>query len=152
MHIEEKHRPDQGDRAKPTMATQDIHERIQARLESKLSKLADTGLVCPKWNGLRVNEWIKGAALEFKWPSNRSWRGAHNLRDGLATEIAITTGSRSRVKDFLGHKKTKRIRPVQAVDSYILGTDLCRKGEKNKKIINKKTETTTKKKAKKSSK
>ena len=92
LRIEENHTPYKGDRDAPRMQTQHVDDSVQGILDDYLPLLQDTDLVCPAWNTLQVNAWIKMAATECDWDESLAWKGAHQLRHGVAAEIVGRCG------------------------------------------------------------
>jgi hypothetical protein len=107
VRIDECHQPDRGDRSSPRILTLRTHPRIQALLTHHLRDLQDDDLVCPLWNAARLNQWIQEGARELLWDTSVTWKGVHQLRHGVAVELAAEGGRRA-AQQVLGHRRPKR--------------------------------------------
>ena len=106
LAIEENHKPNRLDRDMPTVQIQFTEPRLQPLLDSYLPELTDDALVCPGWKPLVINRLIKAAAAFYNWDTNVDWRGVHQLRHGVATEVLATYGL-TVARALLGHTQPK---------------------------------------------
>lgn len=111
LYIEECHRPDRADREEPRMQLQYVEDRVQHLLDQYLPLLDDDDLVCPEWNGTRINGWIKRCAQERGWDPSLSWKGVHQLRHGVAVDVMQELGAEM-ARQLLGHAARRRQRTV----------------------------------------
>lgn len=129
LRIAEQHNPRAGDRDAPRMRTAVVHQKVQVTLELHLPSLQPNDLVSPHWNAERYNRLIKEAAEELGWDDKLAWKGVHQLRHGVAVDLAEHEGLDA-ARALTGHRRPAA--PVGTVGRYA-ATNEARRSKMAKK-------------------
>lgn len=110
LRIEANHYPHRTAH-RPRLQTAAVHPDIVQQLDRYLPTLDSDDLICPEWNATRYNKIIKAAAVDMVWPEHLSWKGVHQLRHGVAVDLARQQGLDA-AQEIMRHRKPQRVGAV----------------------------------------
>jgi integrase len=92
LYTNQIHSPTRGMRTNCILLRTNVHQRVWYRLTEFLRLHRDDEKLFPSWDPIRLNDLLQRASRQLKWDTNVTWKGMHNLRHGVATEVAATQG------------------------------------------------------------